>query len=245
MSIKSKILKLANLSLSLPGLYALATWPKFSYTSFFMVNDLKRQGLSPMTVIDVGANVGQFAVSCLKAYPDAKLYSFEPNPACVAELAKNLAGFEKSSIFCVAVGSEVGELPFNINEHSHSSSLLPLTAEHLGAYPSAREVDVIKVKVDTLDNLLSGVPLTSPVLLKVDVQGFEAQVLAGAAATLANVDYVLIETSFKQLYQGELLFMDMVRLMERHGFGFVRPVGWLCDPNTDEVIQMDSLFGRV
>ena len=47
-------------------LKALFTWPKFSRTSYKMVRDLRLQGISPNTVIDVGANVGQFAIASKK-----------------------------------------------------------------------------------------------------------------------------------------------------------------------------------
>ena len=44
------------------------------------------------------------------------------------------------------------------------------------------------------------------------------------------------------MYDGEMLFMDLVRLMEAHGFQFMRPVGWLANPNSGEILQIDALF---
>jgi len=62
--------------------------------------------------------------------------------------------------------------------------------------------------------------------------------------TLQQVDFVILEASFKPMYEGEMLFMDIVRLMEEYGFRFLRPVGWLSHPKTGEILQMDTLFKR-
>jgi hypothetical protein len=76
------------------------------------------------------------------------------------------------------------------------------------------------------------------------VQGYEPQVLEGAAATLKRVDYVLMETSFRPMYDGEKTFMEMVRMMERSNFDFLRPIAWLSDPKSGEVLQADLLFTK-
>jgi predicted RNA methylase len=71
---------------------AVCTWPKFSLTSFRLVDALRRQRIAPRTVIDVGANVGQFAVAAIRLLEPAMLYSFEPLPGIVDRLQKNVAG---------------------------------------------------------------------------------------------------------------------------------------------------------
>lgn len=209
-----------------------------------MISDLVRQGVLPSTVIDVGANVGQFAVASAKLFPNVSVHSFEPNPDCVAALRKNVMSLGKVSVYPVALGESEGEVAFHVNSHSHSSSILPLGENHRGAFPDAREIGTIQVKISTLDKIFADVELLSPVLLKLDLQGYEAQALRGAAETLKRVDYVVLEASFKPMYEGEMLFMDVVRLMEGCGFVFLRPVGLLPDPRTGEILQMDALFRR-
>jgi len=66
--------------------------------------------------------------------------------------------------------------------------------------------------------------------------------LRGGLKTLQRVDYVILEASFKPMYEGEMLFMNIVRLMEEYGFHFLRPVGWLSHPKTGEILQTDALF---
>ncbi len=236
---------LRNLSnMSLEMVLPIVFWPKFSVTSFKMISDLARQGVLPGTVIDVGANVGQFAVASAKLFPNVSVHSFEPNPDCVALLKKHVKPLGNVKVYPIALGDEEGEVAFHVNSHSHSSSILPLSSNHLEAFPDAREVNSIRVKVSTLDRVFSGIELAAPVLLKLDVQGYEAQALRGAVETLKRVDYVILEASFKPMYEGEMLFMEVVRLMEAYGFSFLRPVGWLNDPKTGEIIQMDALFRR-
>ena len=79
-------------------------------------------------------------------------------------------------------------------------------------------------------------------MLKLDVQGYEPQVLEGATETLKRVNYVLLEASFRPLYEGEGVFMEIARVMEGRGFDFLRPVDWLIDPRNGEILQMDALF---
>ena len=233
---------ISNLSLGM--VKAVIFWPKFSVTSFKMISDLVRQGVLPKTVIDVGANVGQFAVASSKLFPNVSVHSFEPNPNCVALLRKHVGSLGNVMVHPIALGDIEGEAAFHVNSHSHSSSILPLTSNHLEAFPDAREVSAIQVKVSTLDKVFSGIKLTAPVLLKLDVQGYEAQALRGAVNILKRVDYVVLEASFKPMYEGEMLFMEVAQLMGEYGFDFLRPVGWLNDPNTSEIIQMDALFQR-
>lgn len=223
---------------------ALLSWPKFSYTSYKMISALVKQNLRPRTVIDVGANVGQFAIAVARLMEGAHVHSYEPHPGCFEKLKRNVAGLPNVTVMQRALGNKEGELMLRINSHSHSSSLLPLAAAHREAFPFAEECETASVKVSTLDLEFADRKIESPALLKLDVQGYESNVLLGGAETLKRIDYVILETSFKPLYEGEMVFREILSLMETHGFRFVRPVGWLSDNNTGEVLQMDALFAR-
>ncbi|MDZ7266540.1 MAG: FkbM family methyltransferase [candidate division KSB1 bacterium] len=236
--------QLLSLLESPAALKALLTWPQFSITSYRMVSALVKQGLRPATVLDVGANVGQFAVAAARLFPGVHVHSFEPLPECVTRLRRHAARLGNISVHPVALGERAGEMAMRVNAQSRASSLLPLAPAHREAFPAAQEECQITVRVATLDEMLAGTTLPPPVLLKIDVQGYEAQTLRGATRTLPQVDYAVLETSFKPLYNGELLFMDLVRLMENQGMRFSRPVGWLAAPKTGEVLQMDALFVR-
>lgn len=239
-----KLQKIVSLVESPGVIMALLTWPKFSMTSYFMISNLSKQGISPNTILDVGANVGQFAIAAAKLFPHAKIHSFEPQPECVGQLNKNIRTMDNVSVYPIALGDSDGEVKFYVNSHNHSSSILPLADSHREAFPEALESEEIAVKITMLDNALSEVDIVSPCLLKLDVQGYEVHALRGGVETLKRVDFVILETSFKPMYEGESLFMDVVKIMEEYGFRFLRPVGWLSDPKTDEILQMDALFIR-
>jgi FkbM family methyltransferase len=223
---------------------AFLLWPKFSFTSFRIVSSLRRQGIEPKTIIDVGANVGQFAVACAKIFPTSTVHSFEPEPKSLEKLKRNVENLSKVRICPVALGERSGEALFHINSHSHSSSILPLEERHRQAFPEAQEVKTIKVPLSTLDRELKSISMDRPVLLKLDVQGYEPHVLEGASDTLKRVDYVILEASFRPMYVGEKTFVEITAMMEERGFQFLRPLAWLTDPHNGEVLQMDALFGK-
>ncbi len=223
---------------------ALLSWPKFSVTSFLMVSRLVRFGIRPKTIIDVGANVGQFAVSAAKCFPEAMVHSYEPVPECYAELERTARRFPNICTSPLALGDTAGELNFHINSHTHSSSVLPLSENHKRAFPSAREVRTIPVRVSTLDLEYGAADLAGPVLLKIDVQGYEANVLAGAKKVLPSIDYVVVEVSFQPLYAEERSLKDIFAFLDGFGLEFLQPVSFLPDPASGKYLQMDALFGR-
>lgn len=90
-----------------------------------------------------------------------------------------------------------------------------------------------------------GVTLAAPILLKIDVQGFEDRVIGGAGKFLERVRWVLMEVSFSKLYEGERDFETIVELLNKHGFGFVRPMDFHVSPKTGEIIEMDALFEAI
>jgi FkbM family methyltransferase len=223
---------------------ALVSWPLFSVTSYKMVSSLVRQQIMPKTVIDVGANVGQFAVAAAKLFAGARVYSFEPLPESFRSLVKNVGQLPQVTPVQAALGEAAGTVQLRVNSHSHSSSLLPLADAHLAAFPAAVELERIPVRQRTLDEVFGPVELESPVLLKLDVQGYETQTLRGGAKLLKRVQWVVAEGSLKPMYEGEALLMDLVELMRMYGFSFLRPVGFLPDPRTGEILQVDALFGH-
>ncbi|MHC4184137.1 MAG: FkbM family methyltransferase [Planctomycetota bacterium] len=198
----------------------------------------------PKTVLDVGGNVGQFAIASAKLFKVIQVYSFEPVPELVESLRKNVARFGNVTVYPIALGDRAGEMTFHVNSHSHSSSALSLTQAHRDAFPDAQEIETISVRVSTLDKVFENIEFKCPVLLKLDVQGYEAKTLHGGIETLKRIDYVLLETSFRPMYEGESIFRDLLKIMESQDFRFARPVGWLTAPSNGEVIQMDALFVR-
>lgn len=77
-------------------------------------------GVSPRTVIDLGANVGQLAVAAANLFDGAKILSIEPDPRTAGMLKKNLKAIKQAEVFVVAVGDSVGEAEFYVNKEAQA-----------------------------------------------------------------------------------------------------------------------------
>ena len=195
------------------------------------------------TIIDVGANKGQFAFAASEIFPDANIISFEPVPEVFQELKKNVSGIKNIQLFNKALGSEVGKIKFYKNKYSHASSALPIHKNQTELMPGTSEVEAIEVDVEKLEDYLQQDKLAGPVLLKLDVQGFEKEVLVGGGSELSKIDYLLFETSFIEMYEGEPLFDEMHEFVKSKGFTLLAPVGFLQASNF-QIPQMDLLYKR-
>ena len=194
------------------------------------------------TVIDVGANIGQFANDARKLYPDAAIYSFEPLPGPYSELLVNTRSFTKFNSYNLALGDYEGTTEMYINEFSQSSSLLEMEDSHKQAFPHTKNTTSITVNIQTLDLIASKLELDTDISLKIDVQGFEKQVLDGGKETLNKVKIIIIETSYIPLYKDQLLFAGVHDYLTKAGFQFHGNLGQLINPNDGSILQGDSIF---
>jgi FkbM family methyltransferase len=157
-------------------------------------------------LVDAGANAGQWLVALSRLVPIARAEVFEPQPEVFRELATNCAGRPWARLHNVALGDRVGSITLHVLRNSlFSSAAQPLPS--LASRYSARETEIIQdvqVPVVTLDSVIASDIVVD--LLKIDVQGFERHVLAGAATTLSRTRVVLIEGAFFPHYDGDDTF---------------------------------------
>jgi FkbM family methyltransferase len=172
-------------------------------------------------VIDVGANQGQFALYARVRFPDADVYSLEPLAGPRSRLSRLFAGNGRVHVIGAAAGSASGAARINVSRADDSSSLLPVTDRQLDRFPGTDTVRQESIQVETLDRILEPVELVRPVLLKLDVQGFELEALRGAERVLGSVDTVLTECSFVPFYAGQALFDEVRDFLDGHGFQLV------------------------
>jgi FkbM family methyltransferase len=196
------------------------------------------------TIIDVGANTGQFSSAVAALVPDARIYAFEPLPDCFANLSRRLKKRTNFRAFMVALGDRPGESVFWRSSFSESSSLLTMTKLHEDSFPWSAVHTPESVTVRTLDSYLPQLKLDARVFLKLDVQGFEARVLRGAERMLAHVHYVLAEASFYPLYEGQDSFEDIHRFLSDHGFEYKGSMDQLPSPTDGSILEADALFIR-
>jgi len=196
------------------------------------------------TIIDVGANTGPFAFAARVLLADSQIYAFEPLPECYQKLNSNLSPYGHFSAFQSAIGNQRGEMEMWKSDFTESSSLLPMDDLHKKAFPHTANQKVIKVPISKLDDYLEKMHLLPPVLLKIDVQGYEDQVILGATRIMQQVDSIMIEMSFQPLYQGQPLFDEIYQLLISKGFTFAGNMDGLFSPLDGSILQSDGIFNR-
>jgi len=199
------------------------------------------------TVIDVGANVGQFATQMRSLNSNISIHSVEPNPDVYKSLAATAAGDNRWTPHECALGRSSGRVMLNVFSSSDFSSCLP--ANEFGTQRFQESLTVtrtVEVELKTLDELvgdLSSAAIGSKMLLKLDTQGFDMEVLLGADAVLERVQVLVTEASLQPLYQNAPLFPEVLEFMKSKGFklsGFF-PVSRSVDLS---IIESDCVFVR-
>ncbi len=196
------------------------------------------------TVLDIGANTGQFTRTMHALLPDATIYAFEPQADTFETLKNNLAVSNKLHAIHTAVGDKVGETTFHQNAFAQSSSVLPLTDLHKEAFPWAVESTEVRVPITTLDAMQGDLDIVPALLIKIDVQGFEDRVLRGGEAVIRRASNVLIETAYESLYEGEATFGSVYDAMLSLGFHFRGNLDQVRNPETGLPLYADALFVR-
>ncbi len=194
------------------------------------------------TVIDVGANRGQFALIARHRWPAARLICFEPLPEPIAVLRRVLGENADVEIVQAAASAGAGTATIHVSRRDDASSLLAITSRQSATFPGTQEIAAMEVPTTSLDHHLGG-GIARPALLKLDVQGFELEVLRGAERTLSSIDFVLVECSFEEFYAGQATADDVVRFLHGHGFALLSGTG----PSVDRhgvVLQIDFIFAR-
>ncbi len=194
-------------------------------------------------VVDVGANRGQFALFAARRFPHARLICFEPLPGARAVLGQLLDARPRTEVHGVALADRSGTADLHVARRDDSSSLLAITAAQVTAYPGTEEVDRLAVHTARLDEMLARPGADEQALLKIDVQGGELQVLAGAEGVLSGFMEVLMECSFVELYAGQATVDTMVGHLRDHGFGLAAITGIGRDTE-NRPVQADLLFRR-
>lgn len=239
--ITSKISNLCKILQINGGLRLKFTEAAFNLGDLSVCDRLKKAGVTPASIWDVGANIGQFALSAATVWPDVPVFSFEPVPAAFCSLEKLAARFRSIRPFHIALGAQAGSATMHITNSTQSSSLLKLHKNHLDMYPEVRESETREVPVSTLADQLMAISSPAPRLLKLDVQGFEGEVIRGAGESLKEFQWILLETSTKPMYEGEVLFEDLCTILAGSGFKFVSPFHIHFSQN-GAIGQFDALF---
>lgn len=194
------------------------------------------------TILDIGANTGQFVGQAHYLFPEARIFAFEPLPDCFQELLLNTSTIKNQISFNLGLGDEKGTFPFERNLFTPSSSFLKMAELHKEAYSFTKQTETVQVNMDRLDSVAKTLLIEEPLLVKIDVQGFEDKVLRGGRETIEKAHMVVVETSYVTLYENQPLFDDIYQIMKEMGFCYHGFASILGHPSDGRPLQEDSIF---
>jgi FkbM family methyltransferase len=196
------------------------------------------------TVLDVGANQGQYAALLRSAGFRGTIHSFEPLDDAYSLLAKRAKNDSAWFTHHFALGDRPSHANIHVSANSYSSSILPMTAAHLDAAPDSIVEREQAICIEPLASIADRLELQPErTLLKVDTQGFEAKVLAGAGQLLDEIAAVQLELSMVTLYEGQLLFDDLLDMMRQRRFELVSLEPGIAN-TWGRMLQCDGVFLR-
>ncbi|MGV0043464.1 FkbM family methyltransferase [Mycobacterium colombiense] len=204
------------------------------------------ESLNVNVVFDIGSNTGQYAASLRKAGYQGRMVSFEPLSQPFATLERRASKDPLWECRRHALGDIDGTVSVNIaGNAAQSSSVLPMLKSHQDAFPPANYVGVEDVAVYRLDSVASQILRPNDaIFLKIDVQGFEKQVLAGSESTLDSCVGMQLELSFLPLYEGSMLIPEALEWAYSMGFTLTGLLPCFVDPRDGRMLQADGVFLR-
>lgn len=206
---------------------------------------LKARDLGATTILDIGANTGQFAEEAFKAGWAGKIVSFEPVSTAHAGLLARAAPYGDRWIVpsAMAIGSQDMDSEINVSANVVSSSLLPVNAASTSVIAETGYTGTETIHVRRLDGVIDPA-WGGPFAIKIDTQGFELEVVKGAAETLGRTMVIMAEMSLAPLYDGGVRFDELSSHILAAGFRCIALTEGFADYDRNEVLQVDGVFVR-
>jgi FkbM family methyltransferase len=212
-----------------------AAIPEGFLEDFARLGLLRSLGFAPRQVLDVGASNGQWSVACAHVFPEAAYALVEPLPeSYLVQLTAPAAGWTRLPF---ALGASDGEITIAIPESVHGAAEATVAP---GRRPCSGSRQVAMRQIDTL---LAERTIELPDLVKLDVQGYESEVLAGAEKLWGATEVFFVELSLDQFWPGARVFHEMVALFAARGYMVFDFFHELRKPN-GQLEQIDAVFLR-
>jgi len=206
-------------------------------TVYGLLENIRENGFSPGAIVDVGANVGDWSRAASSVFASSRILMFDGDPDNERALSNTVREIGSRSEYSLTLLGPEKKDAVTFYQLGTGSSILP----ELTSF----ERKAIALPMDTLDNVTGGVAdLRSPLLLKLDVQGFELEVLRGGRRTLELSEVVIMEVSLLPYNDGAPLFADVVAFMNDEGFVLFDFCGQLRRESDRVLFQTDVAFAR-
>ena len=203
---------------------------------FGSLANIRQVGFKPAGVVDVGANVGKWTSVAAEVFPEAKFHMIEAQPGLAPDLhAVALQLGERATFGISLLGAERREgVPFYLLN----------TGSSVFEEVTNLEKEVVRLPMLRLDDIPEVAALPRPLLLKLDVQGYELEVLKGADATLIDAEVVLMEVALLPYNKGAPLMPEVVAFMNARDFVPYDICGQLRRVSDRGLFQVDMIFAR-
>lgn len=157
------------------------------------------------TLLDVGANTGQTVAGMVQYFPNAQIHSFEPSSGPFAQLKAQFGQRQNVRLESIGLGAEVGSATIYLRGHSTLNTM---------AFDAAWQDNVCgteTVPIDTVDAYCERLAIDHVDVLKMDVQGWEMNVLAGAKGLLERgaIQFIYTEVTFRRDYADMQYFSEL------------------------------------
>jgi FkbM family methyltransferase len=223
----NSVLSLANLRL------VNAKWGPIGFAETF--RKIRKAGVVPAQIVDVGASRGVWTLECMSVFPEASYFLVDPLEQNWPFLESLTRSRDSIKAWKGALGTNEGYLPMHI--HGDQSSFLE------SEYSAIQEPCRIEVEIRPLDSFL-GSMLKPPDLIKLDVQGFELEVLRGAERCMSNSEVILSEVSFYETYKGCPLAHEVISFLGERGFRIFDICAYVQRPYDGALFQSDIVFAK-
>ncbi len=204
-----------------------------------LLEDLYHRGLNPRSILDVGANKGDWSRMAKGIFKEAGFFLIEPQIEMKIYLEAFCKEFLGSQFFLAGAGATPGELMLTIWDDLAGSSFLPSESDELRESGKQRSVKIV-----TIDSLLEKELMPMPQLVKLDIQGFELEALKGGARLFGNVEVFILEASLFEFIEGQPIFDEVVAFMKDQGYVVYDFPGFLRRPHDGALGQCDICFAK-
>ena len=195
---------------------------------------IKTHGIVPLQIVDIGAAKGLWTRECLEVFPDANYFLIDPLEENIAALEKLQQNKSNINLWIGALGPKPETL--NLYVHEDQSSFFQ------SEYSKSNQSSTRTIEVRTLDSFTEDDTIQPPDMIKADVQGFELEVLKGAEKCLENTQLLLLEVSYRKIYENSPLIHDVISFVASKGFRVFDVCSYIQRPLDNELAQSDILF---
>lgn len=186
---------------------------------FIRLTRWRDQGFRPRVIYDIGAHSGAWAEMCQVLFGPDECVLFEPQPDLQIEAGKRQRRLgARWRILPFGLGARNEKQTLYVTENGAASSML---APVQGSVPKdwgTAAVAQKEVEVLSLDSAFAQHQLPRPDLVKIDVQGYEGQVIDGGRGVLAQAERLIVEVSLRPIYQGQALLPAILQILSQCGF---------------------------